>query len=185
MNSWTEKKNDWRINLPLTLTILFFTPYLYPNLDTIRRHKPCTFSFSPKTLLHLYLRVQHWSTLVQVMACCLTAPSHYLNQCWLIISTVLWHSSEDIIITIFEDTNQQSKIENYIFKITSRSPTGQWVKTSIWCDNCILNYPCPDFSNGLAEPRSLRHGWVIISYSIVDVVIYPCFKFNAGSANVS
>ena len=34
------------------------------------------------------------STLIQVMACCLTAPSHYLNQCWLIISKVLWHSSE-------------------------------------------------------------------------------------------
>ena len=26
------------------------------------------------------------STLAQVMACCLTAPSHYLNQCWLIMS---------------------------------------------------------------------------------------------------
>ena len=26
------------------------------------------------------------STLAQVMACCLMAPSHYLNQCWLIIS---------------------------------------------------------------------------------------------------
>ena len=25
-----------------------------------------------------------WSTLVQVMAWCLMAPSHYLNQCWLI-----------------------------------------------------------------------------------------------------
>ena len=25
------------------------------------------------------------STLAQVMACCLTAPSYYLNQCWLII----------------------------------------------------------------------------------------------------
>ena len=25
------------------------------------------------------------------MACCLTAPSHYLNQWWLIISEVLWH----------------------------------------------------------------------------------------------
>ena len=25
------------------------------------------------------------STLAQVMACCLMAPSHYLNQCWLII----------------------------------------------------------------------------------------------------
>ena len=35
-----------------------------------------------------------WSTLVQVMACCLTAPSHYLNQCWLIITKVQWCSSE-------------------------------------------------------------------------------------------
>ena len=28
------------------------------------------------------------STLAQVMACCLTAPSHYMNQCWLTISKV-------------------------------------------------------------------------------------------------
>ena len=37
------------------------------------------------------------STLVQIMACCLTAPSYYLNQrwwIWLIISEVLWHSHE-------------------------------------------------------------------------------------------
>ena len=34
------------------------------------------------------------STLAQVMACCLTASSHYLNQCWLIICKVLWYSSE-------------------------------------------------------------------------------------------
>ena len=32
------------------------------------------------------------STLAQVIACCLTAPSHYLNQCRLIISEVQWHS---------------------------------------------------------------------------------------------
>ena len=31
------------------------------------------------------------STLAQVMACCLTATSHYLNQCWL-ISEALWYS---------------------------------------------------------------------------------------------
>ena len=31
-------------------------------------------------------------TLVQVMACYLTSPSHYLNQCWLIISEIQWHS---------------------------------------------------------------------------------------------
>ena len=38
-----------------------------------------------------------WSTLAQVMARCLTASNHYLNQCWLIISNVLWHSSQGII----------------------------------------------------------------------------------------
>ena len=35
-----------------------------------------------------------WSTLVQLMAFCLTAPSHYLNYCWIIISEVLWPSHE-------------------------------------------------------------------------------------------
>ena len=39
-------------------------------------------------------RQRSWSTLAQVMACCLTAPSHYLNQCWLIISEVQWQSPE-------------------------------------------------------------------------------------------
>ena len=34
------------------------------------------------------------STLAQVMACCLMAPSHYLNQCWLIIRKVQWHPSD-------------------------------------------------------------------------------------------
>ena len=33
-------------------------------------------------------RQRSGSTLAQVMACCLTAPSHCLNQCWLIISKV-------------------------------------------------------------------------------------------------
>ena len=30
------------------------------------------------------------STLAQVMACCLAAPSHHLNVCWIIISEVQW-----------------------------------------------------------------------------------------------
>ena len=32
------------------------------------------------------------STLAQVMACCLTAPSHHLNQCWLISKIQLYSS---------------------------------------------------------------------------------------------
>ena len=37
-------------------------------------------------------RQRSGSTLVQVMACCLTASSHYLKQYWLIISKVQYHS---------------------------------------------------------------------------------------------
>ena len=40
-------------------------------------------------------RHRHGSTLAQVMACCLMAPSHYLNQCWLLISKVQSNSSVD------------------------------------------------------------------------------------------
>ena len=29
------------------------------------------------------------------MACCLTAPIHYLSQCWLLVSEVPWHSLKD------------------------------------------------------------------------------------------
>ena len=34
------------------------------------------------------------STSVQVTACCVTASSQYLNQCWLLISEVRWHDHE-------------------------------------------------------------------------------------------
>ena len=37
-------------------------------------------------------RQRSGSTLAQEMACCLTTPSHYLNQCCLIISKVEWRS---------------------------------------------------------------------------------------------
>ena len=44
---------------------------------------------SPWSLVRSDTICQHriWSTLVQVMACYLKAPSLYLNQCWLIISS--------------------------------------------------------------------------------------------------
>ena len=39
-------------------------------------------------------RQKSGSTLARVMACCLTAPRHYLNQCWLILSTDQWRLSK-------------------------------------------------------------------------------------------
>ena len=36
--------------------------------------------------------------LVQVMACCLTAPRHYLNQCWLITNKVSWYCGRIVVL---------------------------------------------------------------------------------------
>ena len=52
------------------------------------------------------------STLTQVMACCLTAPSHYLNQCWLIISEVKWHSFESNIMRYLSHQSFDSWFSN-------------------------------------------------------------------------
>ena len=61
------------------------------------------------------------SILAQVMACCLTAPSHYLSHCWPIISKVQWHSSDGNF------TRDASAI-NYISRMLFKCPRGQWVK---------------------------------------------------------
>ena len=96
------------------------------------------------------------STLAQVMACCLTAPSHYLNQCWLIISNVLrscgihqkalsWEdlkipiSQARLKITFLESNSDLPEANELIcnmwseisfFKITPTSPRCQWVNAS-------------------------------------------------------
>ena len=67
------------------------------------------------------------STLAQVMACCLTAPSHYLNQCWLIISKVQWHPSQSNFTRNTSAISHWNYLENYLSKILFKSPRGQWV----------------------------------------------------------
>ena len=79
------------------------------------------------------------STLTQVLAYCLTAPSHYLNQCWLTINKVLWHlfqATSNVFlyprfISYTHDINPQVVFEIYTFKITATSPREQWDKVHI------------------------------------------------------
>ena len=75
------------------------------------------------------------TTLAQVMACCLTAPSHYLNQCWLITTKVYWYSSEDNFTTDTPAISCQNYSENYSFKISFKSPRGLL---------CESNNPLPE-----------------------------------------
>ena len=62
-------------------------------------------------------RHNNWWTLVQVMACCLTAPSHYLSQCWLVIIRFVLYSAASHF--------------KWRVKITATSPRGQWVKQTM------------------------------------------------------
>ena len=50
---------------------------------------------------------------------------------------VLWHSYEGIMIKKSEYDNQENQIENYIFKITSRSSRDQRVN-SLYSSNAII-----------------------------------------------
>ena len=69
-----------------------------------------------------------WWTLPQVMAGCLTAPSHYLNECWLTISEVSWHSPAGKFTKNTQDIYHCYEIGNYWFNIAAASPHGQRVK---------------------------------------------------------
>ena len=52
------------------------------------------------------------STLARVMACCLTAPSHYLNQCWLFINLFVSFTWQQFYIK-----NTQISIDKMSLKI--------------------------------------------------------------------
>ena len=54
-----------------------------------------------------------WSVVVQVMACCLTAPSHYLNHCWLISKEILWHSFQSDIYFNYQAINPHIMFDIY------------------------------------------------------------------------
>ena len=115
------------------------------------------------------------SILVEVMACRLTAPSHYLNQCRLIISNDLWHSPEGNFTGNPQDNYRKtSNISRTLVgnKIVDNSdvvaalpvcaaPTTSsflvsmdWVKTTafkfwdlVWLIQEVLRYPWYEFGN--------------------------------------
>ena len=67
------------------------------------------------------------STLAQVMACCLTTPSHYLNQCWLISRKGQWHSVEGNLPKDGSPFNHYISLKMTCLKFYSNLQGGQWV----------------------------------------------------------
>ena len=101
--------------------------------------------YQPQWVNSLWPRDAIWrqrsgSTLAQLMACCLMAPSHYLNQCWLIIHEGQWHSYQGNFTRDASTIIHQNLFENYMSKISFKFPRGQWVKqqASSFCP--VVNY---------------------------------------------
>ena len=61
------------------------------------------------------------------MACFLMAPSHHLNQCWLIISEVQLTYISGNFTRDASSINHSNLFENYISKLSFKLPRGQWV----------------------------------------------------------
>ena len=90
--------------------------------------------FNPLKPSDAIWRHRSGSTLAQVMACCRTAPSHYLNQCWLIINGVLWYSPCNNFTGSACDISSWYEFENYNFEIMATSPRCQWVNHGKGCN---------------------------------------------------
>ena len=54
------------------------------------------------------------SALAQLMACCLTEPRHYLNQCWLVIIgglwPILWAISQKLLTNLIHNMSSEIKL---------------------------------------------------------------------------
>ena len=73
------------------------------------------------------------STLLQVMACCHQATSHYLNQCWCLINEVLWYSSEAIFTRNAQDFKQWNMFGNRTVQIKAFIPQQPGRFRARWC----------------------------------------------------
>ena len=89
-----------------------------------------------------------WTTLAQVMACCLTAPSHYLNQCWLIRGSVAYFWEQ------FRRNCSRYRFRIWVWKrhfekIFSNPPGANELK------GCLCSVLITEFSNVLTTSTSL------------------------------
>ena len=72
-------------------------------------------------------------TVVQVMAWCLTALRHYLDQCWLTINKMLWHSFQGNVYL-----NTQYIISQRVFTICIFEIPATWLRIcSVACGHAV------------------------------------------------
>ena len=114
------------------------------------------------------------STLAQIMACCLMAPSHYLNQFWLYIGKDFWHSHEGNFTGNAQDFYPSCDFENKKFGITDTLTRGQWV--NICWFGCLLLHSLHVRSAGIVAFVLFFEKWRTWKYIWIKFINLPCLQ---------
>ena len=90
---WYTSRVNWMDNLIFRKWNTFHHVSHLTNNNNCHCNLQCTLGILMALMMgtELLNSCRSGSTLAQVMACCLMAPSNYLNWCWLVISGALWH----------------------------------------------------------------------------------------------
>ena len=105
-------------------------------------------------------RFKSRSTLVQVMACELMAPSHYLNQWLFIIGKVQWHSCEGNFGRITSATNHKIRWTITYLNFHSSLPVTNDLTHLPWCRiYASVNWVIINSGNGLSPVRRQATTW--------------------------
>ena len=110
------KLNFWNTHPKTDVPYMFYTNF----------HSSRPIFYSPSSKCErVNVSFPHW-IFPQIMACCLMAPSHCLNICWLIIKGVLWHPppmSPEVLMNFIHNTCLEItplKLLSYEFKCCYR-----------------------------------------------------------------
>ena len=127
------------------------------------------------------------STLAQVMAYHLTAPSNNLNQCWHLISMVLWHLNESNFTGCARATILYNNFENDTFWLIATFPRGQWVKMhpkgkcSVTINSVVMRWDCTQYH--LVQcigNKFINHGSpVAFLHASIMLVIAECNRLSS------
>ena len=116
-------------------------------------------------------RQRSGTTLAQVMDCCLTAASHYLNQCWLIIKKVLWR----IHFRVLSQEIRRPSVTRISLKIIHQIVNqirGQWVRFLLHCFAVCLQltpHPTKRYASNVPQKYArISENWPNIGYNALS-----------------
>ena len=123
------------------------------------------------------------STLAQVMACCLMAPSHYLNQCWLIISKVLYHSLRTLSKETLRVPISKACLKIEFLKLHPNPPGANELNENMWA--WLLLYDCTSPTAALCRQNKFIFStiWLMLPKSLffnIKTILLDMERWDSG-----